>query len=65
MNPINALSNFFLSSCKIIAYLVITVIVYTTIHGLYNEDNQTTLQQIEIQEVQNDTQAENDVVQLL
>ncbi|MFK7906884.1 MAG: hypothetical protein AB8B69_17255 [Chitinophagales bacterium] len=65
MNPINALSNFFISTCKIIGYLVITVIVYTTIHGLYNEDNQATLQQTEIQEAQHDTQAENDVVQLL
>lgn len=69
MEPTNIFSNFILSTCKIIAYLVITVIVYTTLHNLYAEKETATIealkQQLEVQEVHHLEELEGDVVELL
>lgn len=60
--------NFFLSIFKIIGYLILTVILYSTFDGLYNGSNSEKeakeLQQIEVQSVSKDLE-ETEAVQLL
>lgn len=67
MNPLHPIFNFFLSIFKLIGYLLLTVIIYTTIDGLYNEHETNTLKQIEVKEVHhsNDHDLESEAVQLL
>ncbi len=69
MKPTNIFSSFILSTCKITAYLVITVIVYTTLHNLYAEKETATIealkQQLEAQEVHHIEELEENVVELL
>ncbi|MGB0930639.1 MAG: hypothetical protein ACPGVB_07680 [Chitinophagales bacterium] len=60
--------NFFLPIFKIFGYLILTVIVYTTIEGLYSEQETNTSKQMEVKEAHhesNDNDLENEAVQLL
>lgn len=58
--------NFFLPIFKLFGYLLLTVIVYTTIEGLYSEQETNTSKQIEVKEAHhNDDDLENEAVQLL
>lgn len=60
--------NFFLPVFKLFGYLILTVIVYTTIEGLYSEQETNTSKQIEVKEAHyndDDNDLENEAVQLL
>ncbi len=60
--------NFFLPVFKLFGYLILTVIVYTTIEGLYSEQETNTSKQIELKEAHyndDDNDLENEAVQLL
>lgn len=60
--------NFFLPIFKIFGYLILTVTVYTTIEGLYSEQETNTSKQMEVKEAHhesNDNDLENEAVQLL
>ena len=58
--------NFFLPFFKLLGYLIITVIVYTTSAELYSEQEQNTLKPIEVKGAhRSDKSFENEAVQLL